>query len=263
VLDEHLHLGLEILPRVTRKEDAPVVGVSYGDVMGTPALVDVPRTAESLAGIWYDEVESAGRRMSTLRTVPDDVAELVERIAEHLGGEPPRSFFAGTDPYLGQVVLASALACEKALRAASEELASTRLRLGLERLRQALRDVIDESPTADTRSAKEVTRWLGAQVTVPQAQLAALLGVSPRTLQRWLSDSDPAGPDGYDEARLRAVARVTSHLRHVFTAPGVVRWFERPHPQLSNQSPLELLGDPLQLPRLMRLASMSRSTLGS
>jgi hypothetical protein len=49
----------------------------------------------------------------------------------------------------------------------------------------------------------------------------------------------------------------------VFTAPGVVRWFERPHPQLSNHSPSELLDDPLQLPRLMRLASMSRSTLGS
>lgn len=220
------------------------------------------RTAEGLAAAWYDELATASQRMAVRRVIPADVAELVERMAEQLAGEP-HTFFAGTDPYLAQVVLASALACEKALRDDNEELASSRLRLGLERLRQALRDVIDESPTSDLRPAKEVARWLASQVAVPQPQLAALLGVSPRTWQRWLSESDAATPNGDEEARLRAVARVTSHLRHVFTAPGVIRWFERPHPQLADQPPSTLLGDPLQLPRLMRLASMSRSTLGS
>lgn len=247
----------------TRKADAPVVVVSYRYVMGTPGALELQGTVEALAVTWYPEVDGAGRKLSTSRVIPHEVVELVERIAEHLGGEPPRAFFAGTDPYLGQMVLASALACEKALRAASEELASTRLRLGLERLRQALRDVIDESPTSDTRPAKEVARWLAAQVNISQAQLAALLQVSPRTFQRWLSESDPAAPDGDDEARLRTVARVTSHLRHVFTSPGVVRWFERPHPHLDGRAPAELLSDPLELPRLMRLASLSRSTLAS
>lgn len=169
--------------------------------------------------------------------------------------------WSGTDPYLGQSVLAATLACEKALRAETEELVAARLRLGLERLRQALRDLLDQAPTADTRPAKQVARWLVERVTVPQPQLAGLLGVSPRTLQRWLSASDPAGPDGDDEVRLRAVARVASHLQFVFTGPGVLRWFERPNPVLAGEPPLALLSDATEIPTLLRAASLSRSTL--
>lgn len=217
--------------------------------------------AEDLAREWYPRVEAAGRQLRTESAVPADVKALIDEIAERLGG--PISLFAGTDPYLGQAVLAAALACDKGLRAVTDQAAAEKLRLGLERLRQAFRDLIDEAPTADARQSKDVARWLVEHVTVPQAQLAGLLGVSPRTLQRWLSVGDSATPEGEDEMRLRAVARVVSHLRHIFTGPGVMRWFERPNPHLSGEAPSSLLADATQIPTLLRLASLSRSTLAS
>ncbi len=221
------------------------------------------QTLQRMAADWYGEVERAGRAMATASVVPEAVASIIDAIADYLGDYPARSFLAGSDPYLGQAVLAATLACEKGLRAANDDMARQRVRLGLERLRQALRDIVDESPTADTRPAKDVARWLVQQVSVPQTQLADLLGVSSRTLQRWVSTTDSSAPEDNDEARLRAVAQVTSHLRHVFTAPGVVRWFDRANPHLDGVAPRELLTDPLELPRLMRLASLSRSTLSS
>lgn len=221
------------------------------------------QTLQDMAAGWYADVEAAGRVMTSAVVVPDHVASTIDAIADYLGDYPMRSFFAGSDPYLGQAVLAATLACEKGLRSANDDAVRQRVRLGLERLRQALRDIVDESPTADTRPVKEVARWLVQQVSVPQSQLADLLLISSRTLQRWVSTTDPAAPEDDDEARLRAVAQVTSHLRHVFTAPGVIRWFERANPHLDGAAPRELLADPLELPRLMRLASLSRSTLSS
>ena len=44
-------------------------------------------------------------------------------------------------------------------------------------------------------------------VQVSQAELAHLLGVSPRQFQRWLSPAETAGPEGPDLRRVRAVAR--------------------------------------------------------
>lgn len=235
-----------------------VVASYHGD-MTAPMLER--SAAEGLAADWYPQVEAAGRTLSATSVVPPEVRSLIDVIAEQLAG--PISQFAGTDPYLGQAVLAATLACDKGLRAETDEIIASRVRLGLERLRQALRDLIDEAPTKDGRPAKHVARWLAEHVTVSQAQLATLLGVSPRTLQRWLSETDPASPEADDEVRLRAVAQVVSHLRHVFTGPGVVRWFERPHPHLAGKAPMTLLSDATDIPTLLRLASLSRSTLAS
>lgn len=72
-----------------------------------------------------------------------------------------------------------------------------------------------------------------------------------------------AGPDPYLGQAVLAAARIVSHLRHVFTGPGVLRWFERPHPQLAGQTPQTLLSDPTEIPTLLRLASLSGSPLAS
>jgi hypothetical protein len=87
--------------------------------------------------------------------------------------------------------------------------------------------------------------------------VASLLGISPRQLQRWLSPDGPA-PEGADAARVRMVAQVANQLRHVFTGPGVVRWFHRPHPRLG-RPPRDLLDDPLEIPTLLDLAVSARS----
>lgn len=210
----------------------------------------------------FAEVDRAARGLVGRREVSQEVHDLIDRIADQFAGHPETQL-AGVDPYLGQAFLSALLACEKGVRAAHEDERRRRVRIGFERVRQALRDIADEAPSAEARTTKEVVRWLEDTVNVPQAELAGLHGVSSRTWQRWTSPTSPTEPEGDDEARVRAVARVVAHLRHVFTAPGVIRWFERPHPELGGRRPADLLADPLEIPRLTRLAAGVRSTVAS
>lgn len=219
-----------------------------------------PVPIQTLAREIYPAVEHAQQTMMTASVVPDEVAELIDRVADALGDSHASWGSQGVDPYLGQLLLAATLAGEKGLRHPNVDMQRRRVRLALERLRQILRDIVDEAPVDEDAPSKEVLRWLAEVMSIQQADLASLLGVSTRTLQRWLAPNGPS-PEGDDEARVRMVARTVSHLRHVFTGPGVLRWFERPHPDLDNRSPIDLLSDPLQLPRLVRLASRSRTTI--
>jgi putative toxin-antitoxin system antitoxin component (TIGR02293 family) len=142
-------------------------------------------------------------------------------------------------------------------------LARRDLRLGLEQVRQALRDMLDEHPVRSDRDPKELVRWLADTTSVSQHDLAEVLEVAPRTLQRWLSASDTAAPSGDDEMRVNVVSRIVSHLRHSFTGPGTVRWLQRPHPQLDGRPPLTLLHDEASFPELVHLAARARSMVAS
>lgn len=222
--------------------------------MARPPLIDHEAAA------LLHQVEEATRLLSTTEAVPPSVGELIDRLSDELDDG---TRLDGIDPYLGQALLAATLSVDKAYRSADEELQGRRVRLGLERVRQALRDIVDAAPVDESRSAKQSAQWLARTVSVPQPELAALARVSSRTWQRWVSEESAARPEAEAEARVRALARVTAHLRHVFTGPGVVRWFERPHPDLNGQAPRTLLDDPLMLPRLIHLAARSRSTTAS
>ena len=79
----------------------------------------------------------------------------------------------------------------------------------------------------DDRAPKELARRLVDVVSLPQSDIARVLRVAPRTLQRWVSESDPAVPSRDNQARLRAVAGIVSHLWQSFTGPGTFRWVER------------------------------------
>jgi uncharacterized protein (DUF2384 family) len=208
---------------------------------------------------FLDEVTKAGQVMAVAPDVPEPVEALVRRFEGLLYADAPERGLADIDPYLGESLLGGAVVCLKGLLDEDLDQRRRRVRIGLERIRQALRDIVDESPAGDSRSSKDVVRWLADTMSVPQTRLAGLLGVTPRTMQRWLSETDEARPVGDAEARLRAIAHVTSHLRHVFTGPGVVRWFERPHPSLDDEPPETLLRDPVAYPLLNRLASRARS----
>ena len=187
----------------------------------------------------------------------------MERFDRALYARNPETGLESVDPYLAEGLLGGAVVCLKALR--DDDVARSRreLRLGLEQVRQALRDVLAEHPVSADQSAKAVARWLADTVSVPQAEVARILDVSPRTFQRWLSETDTAAPTGDDEMRLRIVARLVNHLRHSFTGPGALRWLERPHPQLGDRPPISLLGDEATYPALTQLAARARSMVAT
>jgi hypothetical protein len=147
----------------------------------------------------------------------------------------------------------------KAVRHDNSDTRYRDLRLALEQLRHALRDIVDTAPFGDDEPVGTVATRLVELVQVPQSQLTEVLGVSTRQWQRWLSGE--AEPTGDDAARVRIVAQIANQLRHSFTGPGVVRWFEREHPHLG-AAPAMLLDDPLRYPELVALARGSRTTVG-
>ena len=112
---------------------------------------------------------------------------------------------------------------------------------------------------SEDQPIKDVLAWLDDKLTVPQRRKADVLGVGERTYQRWISPTEAAEPEAEQEHRVRVVARVTAQLRHVLTGAGVVDWFETPMDELGGQKPLDVLGDPTAVERVLHLAVAPRS----
>ena len=208
---------------------------------------------------WVGELldEVAGATAALRRRpegIPPEVAALVDGLGTALHADAPESM--DVDPYLATALFAGALRATQALRTEDPVAARQHLRVALEQVRHALRDIDDEAPVAEQTGVAEVLRRLVEELGLPQPELAPLLGISTRQLQRWLSPAGPS-PSGRDEARVRMVARLVNQLRHAFTAPGVPAWFLRPHPALGTR-PLDLLADPLEYPRLLAAARGAR-----
>jgi DNA-binding transcriptional regulator YiaG len=114
------------------------------------------------------------------------------------------------------------------------------LRVALESIRQALVAIAEREPVADDHTPKEIVQWLADRTEVPQARLAELLGVSARQLQRWLSSTETAQPEGDDVRKVRLVARNVN--------------------QLGNRTPLDLLPDVTQEAALVAIAGSMRAS---
>lgn len=126
--------------------------------------------------------------------------------------------------------------------------------LGIERVRQVIRDALDEfvgGPDADRR--RLVRAIIDSLPGVRQADLAELLGVDPRTVRRWSSEP------GQAEHRLVIVARLVAVLRHAWTPAGVMTWFHRSRRDLDGKAPIELIPDPGAERALLSAARSSRN----
>jgi uncharacterized protein (DUF2384 family) len=204
------------------------------------------------------ELGDRNLRLARETEISDDLRLFLDQLADDvfsLTGETGLDI----DPYL---FLAAQGALIRALRLADSPDnpgARREMRTRLEQMRQVFRDIAEGGPLYEDSSTKEIARWLASVLETSQATLAELLGVSPRTFQRWISASDGAGPEGEDARRVRIVARIANHLRHAMTGPGVVRWFGLPHPQLQGRRPLDLLDDPGAAELLTAVAASARS----
>lgn len=218
---------------------------------------DMTTTAGALE-ILFEQVNEATKELQSATTVPAEVATLVDSLDIVLHADAPLTLVA--DPYLTTTLFAAAFRAEKALRHDNDEARRRDLRVALEQFRLALRDIVASRPFAEDTPVTEVLANVSTIVAVPQRDLADLMGVSIRQLQRWLAPGGPA-PSGDDEARVRIVAQLVNQLRHTFTGPGVVKWFHRRHPTL-HVRPVQWLDDPLRYPALLSAATASRAMSG-
>lgn len=207
-------------------------------------------------------LEEATKQIATSTEVSSAVKEAVLSIAERIAESSEREF-EEIDPYLSNAFQRGLTVSLLGLRLEGGR-ERTLLRLGIEQMRQAVRDVREGTAIRDEVSLKDRVRWLAGILHVPQADLAELLGSNQRQVQRWLSTTDPAEPKGDDAWRVDLVTRVVNHLRHVLTPQGVFYWFDSPHPDLKGESPGALLEDPSEHAAvLIRLASGARSHAAS
>jgi hypothetical protein len=227
-----------------------VVRVTYTDVMTTTAVLDLTHPARAAAA-----VDALNDRLAGEAGVAPEIAARVAALADAVRATPLDRWTAA-DPYLALLVHRAVLDA----RAAADDAARDALRIALERLSHALAALGEAEEVGDTRTPKELARWLVSAVDVPQRDLADLLGVDLRRFQRWISEREQTRPEGEEARRLRALARIVGQLRHAFTPEGVVAWFDWPRPELGGVTPRELLPDPLRLPDLVLAAGSTRST---
>lgn len=183
--------------------------------------------------------------------VSQDVVDQVRQLADAIPGTPEP--LSDMDPYLRSALLTGVI---HALRAA-ENGERGELRVTVERVRQALRDLLDERPVW-RGGPKHAAIWLREQGLTP-SDIAGLLAISETSVRRWSSRDDETEPGGDNAARVMVVAKVVNHLRHAMTTRGVVQWLQRPHPSLFDRRPVDELKDPDSYRQLIHLASGARS----
>lgn len=209
-----------------------------------------------------DEIATFNLLLAREAEIPDSVRYFVETLADEVSALPADAALR-IDPYLLVSLQRAVIAALRAFDNPDPAHARREVRVRLEQLRQVYRDLADARPIYEDRPAKALAQWLAATLDVPQSRLAELLGVSSRTFQRWVSESDVIEPQGDEARRVQVVANVVSHLRHALTGRGAIDWFQHAHLMAGGRSPAELLDDPSALPELTRLAASTRSQLAS
>jgi uncharacterized protein (DUF2384 family) len=127
-----------------------------------------------------------------------------------------------------------------------------------EAVRHVMRDLLQEQPPVEIRDAADTLRLLeGWLPGLPVHNLAELVGMSTRQLQRRRQEGGASPP------RLQLVARLVAVLRHAWTDQGVYAWFQRQRLELEGHAPIELLDDADYERNLLLIARAGRVQGGS
>ncbi|HEV3232810.1 MAG TPA: hypothetical protein VG245_11225 [Candidatus Dormibacteraeota bacterium] len=205
-----------------------------------------------------EALAAANRGLASPKAKARAYLEQVQAIHAVLSSPPLGPELERIDPYLFAGLHLGLSNAAFALTAPRDE-GRAALRISLEQARQALRDYLELLEVSDLRPVADLVRWLVAELDVPQAEVAELVGTNLRTLQRWLHANAKLTLKPAQEARVRAVAKATRHLLHSLSGPGVAHWFHRPHPDLHGRAPMAMLAEPDAVPQLLLLASRTRS----
>ncbi len=131
--------------------------------------------------------------------------------------------------------------------------------LRLEAIRHVIRDVLDQR-AAGEHDARLLIKGLEAALPhVGRRDLARLLGMSERSIQRILRNTDHGTPG----RRLVLVARLVEQLRRDWTEEGVVAWLSRPRAALGGRAVLDVVDDPACEHQILALARAGRAQHGA
>ncbi len=214
------------------------------------ANVQDARDFWSHAPALFEQVDALGAALAS-SALTDQIREAVRRLAASIPETPEP--LNEMDPYLRSALLTAVI---HALR--SEETDDRReLRIAVERIRQALRDLLDEHPVW-RGGPKHAVVWLRQQ-GLSVNDLVALLGTSETTVRRWANEEDESSPSGEQADRVVVIAKVVNHLRHAMTPRGAFQWLQRPHPALQDRAPIDEVKDAESYRQLIHLASGVRS----
>jgi uncharacterized protein (DUF2384 family) len=225
------------------------------------ARYDTTETAQLAdAATWLDDLDEVQRELAVSPTLPEAAEKRLWHVLHEMPTSPTE--LQGMDPYLAQAFLGGAVESLKALHDDDARMQRRHLRVGVEQLRQALRDALSDEVASPDQPAGSLARWLVDVLRVSVGDLSGLVGVTPRTFHRWMED-DSIEPSSNDGARLATIAQIANQLRHVFTGPGVVGWFARPSADLDGETPGALLDDPVRYPEVLSAARRYRSMVAA
>ncbi len=94
-------------------------------------------------------------------------------------------------------------------------------------------------PVGEDRPPSEILGWTLNILHLPQVEVAAMLGVSLRTVQRWLRGQGRPGAE--EAARIRRLATVVNEAQFALSSEGIVSWLFRPTAYLDGRTPLDLV----------------------
>jgi transcriptional regulator with XRE-family HTH domain len=130
--------------------------------------------------------------------------------------------------------------------------------LRAESIRHIVRDALDEDLPLNPDDGRAVLGLLEKSLPrVPKKQIARLVGVDERTLQRWATGK------ARTSRRLYLVAKLVSLLKDAWTPEGVVAWFDRPRAELDERSPLDVIENADYERYLIHAAREGRAQHGS
>jgi hypothetical protein len=124
-------------------------------------------------------------------------------------------------------------------------------------VRHIVRDLLQEQPPVALRDSAAVIALLEEWLpTLTVRQVAELVGVSERQLQRRRREQGKSTP------RMQLVARLVAILRHAWTDQGVYAWFHRERAEFGGVVPIDLVDDPAN-ERALLLAARSGRVQGA
>lgn len=201
-------------------------------------------------------VQDVSDRLAKNREIPLDLQAVIDKVHDRLPLLGPDPSIPSVDPYLAGALAAGLARCYRVF-AENGPHGRKEIRLGLEHVRQALAYIVEEAPTAEDRSPREITSWLIETAESSDSTIAAILDVNPKTIRRW--STGVSKPSGDEAAKLRVLARVIENLRFSLTTPGVLLWMTQPHIDLGDRTPKDLLNEPQAYGQLVTLAARTRS----